>query len=204
MGTVIVGIAGGSASGKTSLARALAERLGERCVLLVHDRYYKSLPDHLRDDPLAHNFDTPESLDTELLVHDLDRLREGRPAEVPRYDFANHARAGGHDEVEPRPFILVEGILALASPELCDRMDYKVFVDAPPDVRLIRRIRRDMARRGRDVHQIMEQYERTVRPMHLRFVDPSRARADLVVDGTQPLERSVRAVLDLIGASPPR
>jgi uridine kinase len=200
MRPVVVGIAGGTASGKSTLARKLCEVLGDRSLLLLHDRYYFSLPEHLRGNPLEYNFDHPESLETERLVRDLATLRTGKPAMLPRYDFAHHLRCEEEDRVEPHPVIVLEGILVLADPGLRAVMDHRVYVTAPDDIRLARRIRRDLDHRGREVHEVLAQYERTVRPMHLAYVEPSRAHADLVIDGTVSVEQSVRRVLDLIGA----
>lgn len=198
MRPVVVGIAGGSASGKSSLARRLQEFLGDRCLLLLHDRYYHPLPDHLRERPLDYNFDHPEALETERLITHLRSLRSGQPVRLPIYDFARHDRAGHTDPVAPREVILVEGILVLADDGLRDEFDHRIFVSTPSDVRLVRRIRRDVAERGREVDEVLAQYERTVRPMHRRYVEPSREHADLVVDGTQPLQRSVAQVLGLL------
>jgi uridine kinase len=198
MRPVFVGIAGGSASGKSTLAQALLARLGERCLLVLHDRYYHSLPASAHPHPLEHNFDHPDAFETARLLGDLARLAEGRPARLPIYDYATHRRAEAEEEVVPRPVVLVEGILVLADERLREVLHHRVFVSTPDDVRLLRRIRRDIDARGREVHDILVQYERTVRPMHERFVEPSRAWADLVLDGTRPVEDSVTAVLALI------
>lgn len=207
MAPIVVGIAGGTASGKTTAARALAEFLGDDCLLVTHDRYYHPLPDALRHDPQAHNFDHPDAIDTARLVADLGELRAGRPARLPRYDFATHARAAEWDPAHPRPVVLVEGILVLADAHLRPLLDHKVFVHTPDDVRLIRRIRRDLTERGRDLHEVLDRYERTVRPMHEAFVAPSAAHADLVLDGTNDVQRLVDSVLDRLGrarrATPP-
>lgn len=202
---VVLGLAGGTASGKTTAAQALAERLGDRCLWVMHDRYYRDLPPEYRAAPERFNFDHPDALETSLLVDHLDALRAGRPARVPRYDFATHRRAHASDwdELTPRPVILVEGILVLAEPALRDRMDHRVFVDAPDDLRLIRRIRRDVAERGRGLADILEQYERTVRPMHEAFVKPSAGHAQLVLDGTAPIASMVDAITALIGPHGP-
>lgn len=198
MRPLLVGIAGGSASGKSTLSKAVVEALGDRGLLVLHDRYYKSLPPHLEQHPLDWNFDHPISLETERMVADLAELRAGRTARLPVYDYATHRRRPTDEEVPPRPVIIVEGILVLAIEGLRDVLDKRVFVSVPDDVRLIRRIRRDTDTRGREIHQILEQYERTVRPMHQRYVEPSRTWADLVVDGQAPLEASMGMVLDLI------
>ncbi len=200
MRPVLVGIAGGSASGKSTLAAALKETLGQRALLVLHDRYYHSLPAHLRHDPVAHNFDHPDALETSRMIRDLADLRSGHPASLPHYDYATHSRREEEEEVAPCPFILVEGILVLADERLRDMLDLRVYVNTPADVRLIRRIRRDVETRGREVDEILARYESTVRPMHQRYVEPSRTWADLVLDGTAPLDHSVAMVLERVGA----
>lgn len=190
---VVVGIGGGTASGKTSVARQTAERLGARCLLVAHDRYYHPKAAM----PVPGNFDHPDALDTARLLGDLARLRGGAPVSLPTYDFAIHDRLPEHqwDAAPPRPIVVVEGILVLAIPELRDAFDLRVFVDAPDDLRLARRIRRDTTERGRSLVDVLDQYERTVRPMHERWVAPSRAHADLVLDGTSPPPDSVDRLL---------
>ena len=197
--SILVGIAGGTASGKSTTARALAERLGDDVLLVTHDRYYHSLPTHHRHAPHTHNFDAPAALDTPRLVEDLQRLRSGEPTGLPRYDFVAHQREAEEDPVQPRAIILVEGILVLHEPVLRELFHHKVFVHAPPDIRLARRIRRDMKHRGRTVDDVLDQWERTVRPMHRQFCEPSAAHADLVVDGTTTTESMVASVLGLLG-----
>lgn len=198
--TVLIGIAGGSASGKTSVARGLFELLGDaRCLWLSHDMYYRSLPDAYRHDPASYNYDEPAALDNELLIRHLEQLREGHAVDVPRYDFARHSRVG-FEPRPPRPFILVEGILVLALAELRAAFDHRIFVEAPEHVRLGRRIRRDQHERGRPMDEVLEQYFATVRPMHEQWVEPSRRHASLVLDGRVPVADSVqilRHALDL-------
>jgi uridine kinase len=182
---LVVGIAGGTGSGKTTLARRLARRVGEaRCVLMSQDNYYRDLA-HLSAGARARvNFDHPESIDHELLVSQLRELRDGHDVVAPRYDFARHARAiGGGESLPSRDLIIVEGILVFVWPELASLMDLRIFVDAPADLRLLRRVRRDIADRGRDLDSVLDQYRETVRPMHEAYVGPSRDRADLVVPG---------------------
>lgn len=200
MRPVVVGIAGGTASGKTTTARAIVERLGDRCLWLTHDRYYRSIPSDLAHDPTRHNFDHPDALETSMMVEHLRALREGSPVRLPNYDFPSHTRVTEDrwDRVEPREVVVVEGILVLADAGLRDLMDHRVFVHAPDDIRLIRRIRRDVAERGRDVSEVLEQYLKTVRPMHQAFVAPSQAHAHLVVDGTTTTEAMVSAVMGLL------
>ncbi len=196
---LVVGIAGGTASGKTTLAQALNDHLGDLSTLLTHDRYYRTMPDAFRVRPTEYNFDHPDALETSRMVDDLEALRGGRAVRVPRYDFARHVREPERrwDELMPRPVVLVEGILVLHDPLLRACFDRSVFVHAPADLRLARRIRRDVAERGRQVEGVLAQYEATVRPMHRRFVEPSRFAADLVLDGTSPVAELVCSVLAL-------
>ena len=179
---VVIGIAGGSGSGKSTVLRAIVEAFGpEYIAVLDHDAYYRPL-DHL---PLearrAINFDHPDALETDLMRQHLDQLLAGEPIEKPLYNFTTHTREPETIHVEPRPVIIVEGILVLAEPLLVERMDIKLFVDAAPDIRLMRRIQRDMQERGRSAESILSQYERTVRPMHLEFVEPSKRKADVII-----------------------
>lgn len=190
-------IAGGSASGKSTVSRALADQLGERCALLLHDRYYRP-PDPALD-PSRVNYDHPDSLETELLVAHVEALRRGESVAVPRYDFARHAREPATDPVHPTEIILVEGILVLAVAELRAVADLTVFVDAPSDIRLARRLLRDVSTRGRDPIGVVGQYLATVRPMHEQFVEPSREHADLILDGTAPVDTLVGQVLGRLG-----
>ena len=180
----LAGIAGGTASGKSTLARRLAHALGpERCAVVSQDNYYRDLTGLSMEARAQVNFDHPNSIDSELLVHHLETLRDGRPIVMPRYDFARHMRASGGVPVEPRPVVLVEGILVLVWPDVAGLLDVKIYVETPRDVRLARRMRRDIADRGRDVDGVLHQYLETVRPMHEEFVQPSRRAADLVVPG---------------------
>ncbi|MCB9686296.1 MAG: uridine kinase [Alphaproteobacteria bacterium] len=201
MGSIVLGIAGGTASGKTTVAEAVATALGDRCLLVSHDRYYLPLPDEYRHQPARWNFDHPKALETSRLVDDLDALLAGHEIVLPTYDFARHVRTPptADDRVGPRPVVLVEGILVLAEPELRSRLDHAVFVHTPDDLRLMRRIERDIAERGRQLPEVLEQYRRSVRPMHEAFVAPSRQHATLVLDGTAPMAASVAAVLALSG-----
>lgn len=182
----VVGIAGGTASGKTTLAALAVARTG--AALVTHDRYY-------RDADASTNFDHPDSLDTARLVEDLDRLRAGEPVDLPSYDFATHKRLPTTDRLVPGPLLVVEGILVLAEPALRARFDLCVFVDAAADVRLIRRVRRDILERGRDVESVLGQYLATVRPMHEAYVAPSAAHATLRLDGEQAIEGELTRLL---------
>ncbi len=192
-----MGVAGGSGSGKTTIARAIVEALPTgSCALLEHDCYYKDLRDLTAEQRARVNFDHPDSLDNELFAAHLDDLREHRAIDKPQYDFATHTRAEQSLRVEPAPLIVVEGILVLADPALRARMDVKVFVDTDADIRVMRRIRRDLEQRGRTFNQVRAQYYETVRPMHLAFVEPSKRYADLIV----PEGGQNRVALEMIGA----
>lgn len=196
----VIGIAGGSASGKTTVAHALEAALGpDRCVLVSHDRYYRNLPPGTSPD--RWNYDHPDALDTAALVADLDVLRGGGTVDLPVYDFTTHRQLGRTHwhAVTARPIVLVEGILVLENAALRARMFRRVFVHTADDLRLARRIRRDLLERGRALDDVLAQYVATVRPMHEAFVAPSRAHAELVLDGEAPVESSVAAVMALIG-----
>ena len=179
---VTLGIAGGSGSGKTTVASALLERVGpEHIAIVTHDSYYKDLS-HLPDNQRAEiNFDHPDSLDTALMTQHIRALQTGENVCIPRYDFTRHERTAETRAVAPRPIILVEGILILAEASLRALCDIKIFVDIDPDVRFIRRLERDTQERGRSVASVIQQYMRTVRPMHLRFVEPSKRYADVII-----------------------
>ncbi len=204
---LVVGIAGGTGSGKSTLARRLARRMGEsRCALVSQDNYYRDLA-HLSVAARGRvNFDHPDSIDSALLVSDVRALKRGETVTIPRYDFARHSRAPDGIEVAAREVILIEGILVLTWPELVAEMDIKIFVDTPDDIRLLRRMRRDIADRGRDMDGVLGQYQDTVRPMHDVFVRPSRDRADLVVPGegdNQVVVRFLSTAMKSFLAEPP-
>jgi uridine kinase len=178
----IVGIAGGTGSGKTTVAKRIAAALPAADVTTIeHDAYYRDRSDLPPDDRAQLNYDHPDALETELLVEHLDRLRAADPIDVPIYDFKAHQRSAESRRVIPTPIVLVEGILVFVDPRLRDRLDIKLFVDTDADIRIFRRIRRDMEHRGRTFDSVREQYYRTVRPMHLQFVEPSKRTADLII-----------------------
>lgn len=180
--SVIVGVAGGTASGKTTISEAILDRVGrERVAFIQHDAYYRDLGPLSFEERCQVNYDHPDSLESDLLVAHLDALCRGEPVEVPRYDFTLHARRAETRRVDPRPVILVEGILIFVEPQLCERFDIKVYVDADADLRFIRRLRRDVSERQRTVESVIEQYLSTVRLMHLEFVEPSKRYADVIV-----------------------
>ncbi len=179
---VILGVAGGTGSGKTTVARAILRAVGkERIAFIAQDSYYRQIewegPEHLA----RHNFDHPSSIDTELLVAHLKALKRGEPVDAPVYDFVHHRRSDKTERIEPRPVVLAEGILLLAEPEIRRLLDFKIYVDTDADVRLKRRILRDINERGRDLKDVLRQYMQTVRPMHLEFVEPSKRWADVIV-----------------------
>jgi uridine kinase len=178
----VIGVAGGTGSGKTTVVRRIMETLGETDItVLAHDRYYKDHPDLRLEERGGLNYDHPNSLDTELMVGHLRALRDGRTAELPVYDFTRHVRKPETQPVHPGAAIIVEGILIFADNELRSLMDVKVFVDTDADIRFIRRVQRDMAERGRTLPSVIDQYMATVKPMHEEFVEPSKRYADLIV-----------------------
>ena len=178
----LIGIAGGTGSGKTTVTNAIVARVGEeRIAILSHDSYYRDFVDLPKDILDRQNFDHPDSLESELLVRHLKALKQGMVVETPIYDFKVHRRAAETRRVEPRKVILVDGILIYAEPELRKLFDVKIYVDTDADIRLIRRLKRDIAERGRTVESVVKQYESTVRPMHMEFVEPSKRYADLIV-----------------------
>ncbi|HEU0079468.1 MAG TPA: uridine kinase [Longimicrobiaceae bacterium] len=178
----VIGIAGGTGSGKTTVARRIYDSLHlDSAVFLDHDSYYREL-DHLpMEERRRVNFDHPDSLDNDLLVAHLERLIARESIDKPVYDFAAHTRAGTTVRIEPRDVILVEGILIFVDPRLRELFDLKIFVDTEADVRFIRRMRRDLELRGRTVESVIEQYLGTVRPMHFEFVEPSKRYADVII-----------------------
>jgi uridine kinase len=178
----LIGIAGGTGSGKTTVARKVAAGLPAGTVILLeHDSYYRDLADLEADARTEVNFDHPDSLDNDLLLEQLDLLMAGEPVEVPQYDFSTHTREPSGRFVRPAPVIILEGILVFVDPRLRERMHVKLFVDTDSDLRVFRRIRRDLEQRGRSFESIRDQYYATVRPMHLEFVAPSKRWADLII-----------------------
>ena len=179
---LLVGVAGGSGSGKTTVVRQLVRGVAPEPVSRIqHDAYYRDFP-HLDDEARAAvNSDHPDALETELLVEHLQRLLEGSPGEIPVDDFRSHRRTSETRRVRATPVVIVDGLLVLADPVLRELLDIKVYVDTDPDIRFIRRLVRDMEERGRSVDSVIEQYRSTVRPMHLEFVEPSKRWADIIV-----------------------
>ncbi len=179
---VTIGVAGGSGSGKTTVSTAILERVGmDHIAYLEHDSYYKDFRDLPPFPNGVVNFDHPDTLETSLLVEHIRQLKQSRPVEVPVYDFTTYRRTGEVRVVEPQPVILVEGILIFSEPELRKLFDMRIFVDTAPDIRFIRRLKRDITERGRSVELVIEQYLLSVRPMHLDFVEPSKRYADVII-----------------------
>jgi uridine kinase len=179
---LVIGVAGGSGSGKTTVVRRIIESIGDdQVTVLEHDRYYRDRNDLRLEERAALNYDHPDSLETDLLVRHLHDLRDGRAIEMPAYDFARHQRQQVTVPALPRRAIIVEGILIFADAALRGLMDVKVFVDADDDTRFIRRLQRDLAERGRTVGSVIEQYLGTVKPMHLEFVEPTKRYADIII-----------------------
>jgi uridine kinase len=179
---IVIGVAGGTASGKTTVVRRIVDNLGDdQVTVLEHDRYYRDRNDLRFEERAALNYDHPDALETDLMVRHVRDLRAGRPIEAPVYDFTLHARKAATETIHPRRTIIVEGILVFADAALRDLMDIKVFVDADPDTRFIRRLQRDVAERGRTMESVIEQYLSTVKPMHFEFVEPTKRYADIIL-----------------------
>ena len=179
---VALGVAGGTGSGKTTVVQAILQAVGpERISSLAQDSYYRDVEWESAEQLLHHNFDHPDALDHDLLFEHLRLLKRGEDVEVPIYDFVTHRRTEETVTMPARPVIMLEGILILASARVRELLDFKIFVDTDADVRLMRRIRRDMSERGRELPDIFRQYVQTVRPMHLEFVEPSKRWADIIV-----------------------
>ena len=179
---LVIGVAGGTGSGKTTVADEIVRRVGPGRIVSVHqDRYYRDLSSLDPERRARHNFDHPDAIEEELLVEHLRLLTSGRSAPLPVYDFARHVRTTEIEVAEPKPVVLLEGILILAVTAIRQVIDVKLFVDTDADIRFIRRLRRDLADRGRSVPSVIDQWSETVRPMHLEFVEPSKRYADLII-----------------------
>lgn len=195
MNPLVIGVAGGTGSGKSTVAAKIVEGLpAESVVVLDHDSYYRDRSGISREMAEQLNYDHPDSLETNLLIEHLARLKDGYPIDMPQYDFKTHSRLKTRRRVEPAPVVIVEGILLFVEPDLRALLDIKLFVDTDADIRILRRIRRDLEHRGRSFQSIREQYYKTVRPMHLQFVEPSKRWADLII----PEGGENRVALDLV------
>ncbi|HEY8226782.1 MAG TPA: uridine kinase [Pyrinomonadaceae bacterium] len=179
---MIIGICGGTGSGKTTVANRILESVpASQVVFIQQDSYYRNLKDLPLDFRQVANFDHPDAIDNDLLAHHVRKLKAGEPVDLPIYDFKAHTRMNETRAVDPKPIVIVEGILIFAEPRLLELMDIKVFVDTPDDIRFIRRLQRDLAERGRTIESVIEQYVATVRPMHMQFVEPSKRYADVII-----------------------
>ena len=178
---LVIGIAGGSGSGKTTLLKNLLEKFGENATVISHDNYYRRHDELTYEERCELNYDEPAAFETDLMVQQLDRLRHGESIDCPVYDFTVHNRSSETIRIHPSKVILVEGILIFENPELRELMDIRIFVDADADIRLCRRIKRDVNKRGRSLESVLLQYQQTVKPMHELYVEPSKKYANLVV-----------------------
>ena len=205
---IVIGIAGGTGSGKTTVAHMIVERVGAQYIAyLPHDAFYRDLS-HLPPEKRAEvNFDHPNSLETELLIQHIQQLKAGQPIDLPIYDFKTHTRTSQTRPLHPQPIILVEGILIFAEPKLLPLYDIKIFVDTDADIRFIRRLQRDIQERGRTTESVIDQYLATVRPMHLEFVEYSKRYADIIIPeggfNTVAIDMVVARVLELLQNSVP-
>jgi uridine kinase len=192
---VIVGVAGGSGSGKTTVSRAILDAVGaDRIAYIQQDSYYRDASHLPPEERVKINFDHPDSLETDLLVEHLGRLQAGEEVAVPTYNFATHSRMPSTERVNPHPVILVEGILIFAERPLQEMFDVKIYVDTEADIRFIRRLQRDLVERGRSINSVIEQYLQTVKPMHEEFVEPSKRHADVII----PRGGHNRVALDMV------
>ena len=199
---IIVGIGGGTGAGKTTLARGIAERVGVGRVMIIHqDSYYVDRIDMPLSERRKVNFDHPEAFDMELLTSQMQLLKSGQPICQPVYNYRTHTRSPETRTIEPSDFVVLEGILVLQPPSLRRLLDIRIYVEAPDDVRFIRRLQRDMRERGRSVDEVVEQYRDTVRPMHLEFVEPTRAHADMIIQGADDQDRGIDSIVAMMDAA---
>ena len=178
---LVIGIAGGTGSGKTTLMKNLIEKYGENITVLSHDNYYKRHDEMTYEERCLLNYDEPAALETDLMARQLEELRKGNAIDCPVYDFANHNRSDETIRIEPRKVIIVEGILIFENEELRNLMDIRIYVDTDADIRLCRRVKRDVNKRGRSLESVLTQYQQTVKPMHEKYVEPSKAHAHIIV-----------------------
>jgi uridine kinase len=201
---LVIAIAGGSGSGKTTVAQAILDRVGrDRIAYLPHDAYYKDLSNLPHNQRTEINFDHPDSLESDLLVEHIQKLKKWQTIDLPIYDFKNHTRTNQFTQIQPQRIILVEGILIYVEKKLRDLFDVKIFVDTDPDIRFIRRLERDITERGRTTENVVKQYLKTVRPMHLDFVEPSKRYADVIIPeggfNLVALDMVISHIQDLLG-----
>ncbi len=196
---MIIGICGGTGSGKTTIAREIVEAVGRQNVVLIEqDSYYRNLSDMPLDERHQANFDHPDSIDSDMLVNHIMRLKQGLIVEMPLYDFKTHTRSDRIEIIEPKPVVIVEGILIFAEPRVLDLLDVRVYVDTPDDVRLMRRLKRDFDERGRSFERTLDQYARTIRPMHSEFVEPSKRHADIIIPEGAQMGVSVKFLCGMV------
>ena len=181
METLTIGIAGGTGSGKTTITKKIIAEFGSDVSVIHHDSYYKAHDDMTYEERCKLNYDRPDSFDTPLLLEHLRALKAGKPVDAPVYDYTVHNRSQETERINPARVLLVEGILIYAEPELCRELDIKIYVDTDADVRILRRIVRDVKKRGRTLDSVIDQYLTTVKPMHEEFVEPSKRRADIII-----------------------
>lgn len=197
---LVIGIAGGTGSGKTTITRKLVDKFGKEVSVIKHDNYYKAHHDIPYEERAKLNYDHPDSLDTELMIEDIKKLRRGETVQCPIYDFSIHDRTEETETITPSRVLVVEGILIFQNKTLCDEMDIKIFVDTDADVRILRRIMRDVKKRGRSLESVVDQYLTTVKPMHEAFVEPSKKNADIIVPegGHNPV--ALKMIVDRVQA----
>lgn len=206
---VVIGVTGGSGSGKTTVSRDIIERLqGESVVMVPQDAYYKDQSDKIIEERVKTNYDHPDAFDHELLIHQVKQLLAGETIELPTYDYSHHTRAAETVTIEPADVIILEGVLLFVDPAVRDLLDIKIFVDTDDDLRFIRRLQRDVAERGRTAETVIEQYLETVKPMYHQFVEPSKRYADIILPeggankvGINMLEAQIRDILLRVAAS---
>lgn len=197
MEPLIIGVAGGSGSGKTTVVEHIINAIGEENILLIqHDSYYRDLKHLSFEERAQQNFDHPSSLETELMIRHIQALKEGYQVEIPIYDFSKHIRKEETRLAEPKEIILIDGILVFTEKELRDLMDIKLYVDTDDDIRLLRRIQRDIVERDRELEHVLSQYQKFVRPMHLEFVEPTKRYADIII----PHGGENKVALDMVNA----
>jgi len=194
----LIGVAGGTGSGKTTLTRNILKAIGGKVAVLQHDWYYRDRSDIAPEERDAINYDHPNALETSLLVRHLKQLHQGKKVKTPRYNFVTHTRLDAGEEVKPTPVIIVEGILIFADAKLADLFDLKIYVQTESDLRLLRRLERDMKERGRSFEGAVTQYLETVRPMHRTFVEPTQQVADIIVPASAPNEKAIKMIVDMI------